>query len=49
MFLLVNLRDFFRDLGSGGVTKKRKKKSSENGQSTCHFQSFLLISPEKIQ
>ena len=47
LFLLVDLREFFSDLGSGD--EKNKKKSSENDQSTGHFQSFFffLISPEK--
>ena len=39
-FLLVDLRDFFSDLGSGDERKK-KKKSSENDQLTGHFQSFF--------
>ena len=38
-FLLVDLRDFFSDLGSGDG--KKKKKSSENDQLTGHFQSFF--------
>ena len=33
IFLLVDLRDFFSDLGSGDG-KKRKKKNSENDQLT---------------
>ena len=37
-FILVDLRDFFSHLGSGG----RKKKSSENDQLTGHFQSFFF-------
>ena len=37
-FLLVDLRDFFSDLGSGW-----RKKSSENGQLTGHFQSFFNL------
>ena len=59
IFLLVDLWDFFSDLGSGD---EKKKKSYENDQLTCHFQSFFfdlsfselfsfraffLISPEK--
>ena len=49
MFLLVDLRESFSDLGGGGTTKKERKKSSENGQLTGYFQSFFvfLISPEK--
>ena len=46
IFLLVDLREFFSDLGRGGGRKKNKK-SSENDQLTGHFQSFFLISPEK--
>ena len=37
-FLLVDLREFFSDLGSGG----RKKKSSKNDQLTGHFQRVFL-------
>ena len=54
MFLLVDLRESFSDLGGGGGggggTKKERKKSSENGQLTGHFQSFFvfLISPENF-
>ena len=40
-FLLVDLRDFFSDLGSGG--QKKYKKSSENDQLTGHFQSFFFF------
>ena len=40
IFLLVDLRDFFSDLGSEG----RKKKSSENDQLTGHFQSLFFLS-----
>ena len=42
-FLLVDLREFFfqiQDLGDG---KKKKNKSSENDQSTGHFQIFFLF------
>ena len=42
IFLLVDLRDFFSDLGSGG-TKKKKKKNSENDQLAGHFQSFFCF------
>ena len=38
--LLVDLQDFFSDLGSG---TEKKKKSSENDQLTGHFQSFFFI------
>ena len=37
-FLLVDLQDFFSDLGTGG----REKKSSENDEFTAHFQSFFF-------
>ena len=40
-FLLVDLRNFFSDLGSGDE-KKIKKKNSENDQLTGHFQSFFF-------
>ena len=39
IFLLVDLREFFSDLGLG----KRKKKSSENDQLTGFFQSFFFF------
>ena len=39
-FLLIDLREFFSDLGSGGP--KKKYKSSENDQLTGHFQSFCF-------
>ena len=39
MFLLVDLQEFFSDLGSRGA-----KKSSENDQLTDHFQIFFNIS-----
>ena len=43
IFLLVDLGDFFSDLGLGG-----REKNSENDQLTCHFQGcFFLISPEQ--
>ena len=42
IFLLVDLREFFSDLGSGG-RKKNKLKSSENDQLTGHFQSFFFF------
>ena len=45
-FLLVDLREFFSDLGLGG--RGDEKKSSKNDQLTGHFQSFFLISPEKL-
>ena len=50
IFLLVDLQDFFSDLGSGD--EKYKQKSSENDQITSFFFSFselffFLISPEK--
>ena len=35
-FLLVDLRDFFSDSGSGDE-KKKEKKSFENDQLTGHF------------
>ena len=41
MFLLVDLREIFFRIGSGGRKKKEKKKGSENDQSTGHFQSFF--------
>ena len=41
-FLLDDLRDFFSDLGLGD-----KEISSENDQSTAHFQIFFFISPEQ--
>ena len=37
IFLLVDLQDFFSDLGWGD-----EKKSSENDQVTGHFQSFFF-------
>ena len=43
IFLLVDFRDFFSDLGSGGRKKIKKKKSSENDQLTGHFQSFFFV------
>ena len=43
IFLSVDLREVFSDLGSGGE-KKRRKKSSENDQLTGHFQSFFSFS-----
>ena len=48
-FLLVDLRDFFSDLGLGRGDEKTNKKSSENDQLTGHFQSFFLFltSPEQ--
>ena len=39
-FLLVDLQDFFSDLGSGG--RKKEEKSSENDRLTGHFQSFFF-------
>ena len=42
IFLLVDLRDFFQILGSGG-RKKNDKKSSENDQLTGHFQIFSIF------
>ena len=39
-FLLLDLQDFFSDLGSGGGDRKN---NSENDQSTGHFQSFFLF------
>ena len=50
IFLLVDLRDFFSDLGSRGRKKKINKKSSENDQLELFFflrAFFFLISPEK--
>ena len=41
LFLLVDFRDSFSDLGSGA--KINKLKSSENDQLTGHFQSFFFI------
>ena len=41
MFLLVDLQDFFADLGSGWGGGGRKK-GSENDQLTGHFQSFFF-------
>ena len=40
IFLLVDLREFFSDLGSRG--QKKRKKSSENDQLTGHFQSLFF-------
>ena len=42
-FLLVDLREFFADLGSGDGKKEKRKKSSENDQLTGHFQSFFFF------
>ena len=42
ILLLVDLRDFFSGLGSGGQ-EKNKQKSSENDQLTGHFQSFFFF------
>ena len=42
IFLIVDLREFFSDLGSG-ERKKNKQKSSENDQFTGHFQSFFFF------
>ena len=42
-FLLVDLREFFSDLGSGGGDEKYKEKSSENDKLTGHFQSFFFM------
>ena len=39
LFFIIDLREFFSDLGSGDG--KEKKKSSENDQLTGHFQSFF--------
>ena len=39
--LLVDLWEFFSDLGSGD--RKKKEKSSENDQLTGHFQSFFVV------
>ena len=41
-FLLVDLQDFFSDLGLGGP-KIKNKKSSENDQLAGHFQSFFYF------
>ena len=41
-FLLVDSRDFFSDLWSGG--EKKGKKSSEKDQLIGHFQSFFSFS-----
>ena len=46
IFLLVDLRDFFSDLGSGGGGGKAKI-SCENDQLTSHDQSVFLISQEQ--
>ena len=40
IFLLVDLQDFFSDLGSGGGGGGG---NSENDQLTGHFQSFFFI------
>ena len=44
MFLLVDLLDFFFRFMVGG---RKKKKTSENDQSTGHFRFFFLIFPEQ--
>ena len=41
IFLFVDLRDFFSDLGSGGRNKINKK-NSENDQLIGHFRSFFF-------
>ena len=42
ILLLVDLREFLSDSGSGD--EKRKKKSSENDRLTVYFQSFVFLS-----
>ena len=44
IFILVDLRDFFSDLGSGGM-KKINKKSSENDQLHL-FVCFVALRPK---
>ena len=46
IFLLVDLREFFSDLGSVG---RKKIKSSENDQSTGQFQQVLFYYLQKKQ
>ena len=41
LFLLVDLQDFFSDLGSGD--EKKKNKSFENDQLTGHFQTLFFL------
>ena len=41
-FLIVDLREIFSDIGSGGRKKKKEKKSSENDQLTGHFQNIFF-------